>query len=87
MLKQFYELTNVFSKDDTVTKLRVENSWGDDRHEKGYLVMTAAWFREFVFEVVVDKSALPEAVSKAIEEAEKEEPIVLPAWDPMGALA
>ena len=37
--------------------------------------------------MVVDKSALPEAVSKAIEEAEKEEPIVLPAWDPMGALA
>ena len=74
-------------QDDKLTKLRVENSWGDDRHEKGYLVMTSDWFREFVFEVVVDKSVLPAAVTEAIRASEKEEPTVLPAWDPMGALA
>jgi len=64
-------------------KFRVENSWGDDRGDKGYLVMTADWFREFVFEVVIDKIHLPLDV---IATSEKE-PTVLPAWDPMGTLA
>jgi aminopeptidase C len=28
---------------DQVTKWRVENSWGEDRNEKGYLLMTTPW--------------------------------------------
>lgn len=66
-----------------VTKLRVENSWGEDRGEKGYLIMTRDWFKEFGFEVVVDKKFVP----KEIAEFLKTEPKVLPAWDPMGSLA
>ncbi|XP_072381809.1 bleomycin hydrolase [Diabrotica undecimpunctata] len=66
-----------------VTKLRVENSWGEDRGEKGYLIMTSDWFKEFTFEVVVDKKFVPEQVLDVF----KQEPIVLPAWDPMGTLA
>ncbi|XP_066968341.1 bleomycin hydrolase [Macrobrachium rosenbergii] len=64
-------------------KWRVENSWGEDRGEKGYLIMTSDWFREFVFEVVVDKKYVPEEVLAVFTQ----EPVVLPAWDPMGALA
>lgn len=64
-------------------KWRVENSWGEERGEKGYFMMTNEWFNEFVFEIVVDKSVVPEEVMKVF----KQEPIVLPAWDPMGALA
>ncbi|XP_055844884.1 bleomycin hydrolase isoform X2 [Episyrphus balteatus] len=65
------------------TKFRVENSWGEDRGEKGYLVMTADWFKEFGFEVVVDKSVVPKETLKVFDM----KPIVLPAWDPMGTLA
>ncbi|XP_043268429.1 bleomycin hydrolase [Venturia canescens] len=66
-----------------ITKFRVENSWGDDRGEKGYYVMTADWFKEFVFEIVVDKKlASPEVMAVF-----KQDPILLPAWDPMGTLA
>lgn len=72
-----------FQADGEVTKLRVENSWGDDRGDKGYLIMTAQWFAEFTFEVVVDKKYVPERVLEVF----KQEPIVLPAWDPMGTLA
>jgi bleomycin hydrolase len=66
-----------------VTKLRVENSWGEDRGEKGYLIMSTDWFNEYVFEVVVDKKYVPVDVLDVF----KQEPVVLPAWDPMGTLA
>lgn len=49
----------------------------------GYLIMTDDWFSEYVYEVVVDKKFL----SPDVLEVMQQEPIVLPAWDPMGALA
>ncbi|XP_050667775.1 bleomycin hydrolase [Leptidea sinapis] len=64
-------------------KFRVENSYSDKNYDKGYLLLTNAWFREFVFEVVVDKKF----VSPEVLEVFKQEAVVLPAWDPMGTLA
>ena len=49
----------------------------------GYLTMTDGWFSEFVLEVVVNKKMLDQATLDIL----KQEPVVLPAWDPMGALA
>lgn len=64
-------------------KFRVENSSSDKEYDKGYLLLTEPWFREFVFEVVVDKKY----VSKEVLDVFKQELVELPAWDPMGTLA
>lgn len=73
----------IHQEEDNVTKWRVENSWGEDRNEKGYLMMTTNWFKEFVFEVVVDKKYC----SQEVLDVYTKDPVVLPAWDPMGSLA
>ena len=76
-------LTGCHVENEKIVRWRVENSWGEDRGEKGYLMMTSDWFKEFVFEIVVDKNIVPASVLAVMEM----EPVVLPAWDPLGALA
>lgn len=66
-----------------ITKWRVENSWDDKTGDKGFYIMTDAWFNEYMYEVVVDKKFVPAEVLAQLEA----EPIHLPPWDPMGALA
>jgi bleomycin hydrolase len=67
----------------TTRRWRVENSWGCKIADKGYFTMDDPWFSEYVYEVAVPKSMLPDEYLKALEEPA----IMLPAWDPMGALA
>jgi bleomycin hydrolase len=65
------------------TRWRVENSWGTEKADKGFWTMDDSWFDEYVFEIAVPRSALPDELRSALGQ----DPIVLPAWDPMGALA
>ncbi len=76
-------LTGVDVVDGAPRRWRVENSWGDEHGDKGFFTMDDSWFNEYVFEVAVRRSALPEPLQAALVE----EPLALPAWDPMGALA
>ena len=62
---------------------RVENSWGDDKGRKGFFLMNDNWFDLYMFEIAARRDYLPDELCAAHEE----EPIVLPAWDPMGSLA
>jgi len=62
---------------------RVENSWDDKVGNKGFFMMNDSWFAEYMFEIAVPKEYLPPELQEALEL----EPIVLPAWDPMGSLA
>ncbi len=75
--------TGVDVVDDTARRWRVENSWGDEGGQKGFYTMNDSWFDEYTFEIAARKSYLPDDLRAALEA----EPIVLPAWDPMGALA
>ncbi|XP_060845140.1 bleomycin hydrolase-like [Rhopalosiphum padi] len=76
-------LTGFHEENNEVTRWRVENSWGKhNTNMKGYLMMTTEWFKEYVFEVIVDKKLLPQCVLDVFSQ----EPIVLPVWDKLADL-
>jgi bleomycin hydrolase len=75
--------TGVDVVDGKPRRWRVENSWGEERADKGFYTMNDSWFDEHVFEIAARREALPKELASALDA----EPIVLPAWDPMGSLA
>jgi bleomycin hydrolase len=75
--------TGVDVLDGVTRRWRVENSWGPDRGKDGFYTMNDSWFDQYVFEIAARRDALPAELRQALDA----EPIVLPAWDPMGALA
>ena len=75
--------TGVDVVDGQPRRWRVENSWGDGNGIKGYYTMNDNWFDDYMFEI----AAPTESLTETMREALKTEPIVLPAWDPMGSLA
>ena len=75
--------TGVDVVDGVPRRWRVENSWDDKVGNKGFFLMNDSWFAEYMFEIAVPKEYLPEELQKSLDL----DPIVLPAWDPMGSLA
>lgn len=66
-----------------INRYKVENSWGKDAGDRGYLVMSDEWFDEYMYQALINKKYLDGKVIKAYSE----EPIHLKPWDPMGSLA
>ena len=75
--------TGVDVVDGSPRRWRVENSWDDKVGNKGFFLMNDSWFAEYMFEIAVPKEYLSPELQSALDL----EPIVLPAWDPMGSLA
>ena len=63
-------------------KWKVENSWGAEwSQQKGYLIMSDTWFREYMFRLVVNKKYVPAKILKLSEQ----EPIMVMPEDPLFA--
>ena len=60
-------------------KWKVENSWGADSGHQGCIIMTARWFREYMFRLVVDKQYVSEKLLKDYEQ----KPIMVMPEDPL----
>tara|TARA_B100000609_G_scaffold30103_1_gene21254 strand:+ start:4534 stop:5625 length:1092 start_codon:yes stop_codon:yes gene_type:complete len=76
--------TGVDVIDGEPRKWRVENSWGvKDSGEKGFFVMNDSWFDDYMFEIAAPSSKLTAEMVAGLST----DPVVLPAWDPMGSLA
>jgi bleomycin hydrolase len=75
--------TGVNLKNGKADRWKVENSWGEDRGEKGFFIMSDSWFDEYNYQVVVNKKYLTEEMKVQLNA----DPIVLSPWDPMGSLA
>ena len=60
-------------------KWKVENSWGADSGHQGCIIMTARWFREYMFRLVVDKKYVSEKLLKDYEQ----KPIMVMPEDPL----
>ena len=76
--------TGVDVVDGKPRRWRVENSWGsEDSGEKGFYTMNDNWYDEHMFEIAAPKDYLTDEMKSGL----KGDPLVLPAWDPMGSLA
>uniref|UniRef100_A0A0A9W717 Bleomycin hydrolase n=1 Tax=Lygus hesperus TaxID=30085 RepID=A0A0A9W717_LYGHE len=73
--------------DGAPVRFRVENSWGDVGDNSGYFSMSVEWFHEFVFQIAMPRECVPDSLGIDINQILSQDPIVLPPWDPMGALA
>ncbi len=60
-------------------KWMVENSWGAASGYKGHIIMTDEWFNEYMFRLVLEKKYVPADILAML----KQQPVMLPAWDPM----
>ena len=60
-------------------KWKVENSWGPNYGQNGYLIMTNPWFNEYMFRLVVDNKYVPENIMKVSQQ----KPIMVVPEDPL----
>ena len=66
-------------KKGNATKWKVENSWGAAWGQKGCLIMTDRWFREYMFRLVVPNEFVPKKVMQAYQSA----PVMVMPEDPL----
>ncbi|MCX6601338.1 MAG: C1 family peptidase [bacterium] len=71
-------LVGVDMVDGKPHRWRVENSWGDERGDKGFFTMSDDWFDEYVLNVIVPRKYVPKDLLAVL----RQPPTELPVWDP-----
>ena len=75
--------TGVNLVDGKPTRWKIENSWGEDKANKGYYICSDSWFDKYVYEAAVKKEFMTAKQKKELSGKVK----VLDPWDPFGTLA
>ena len=59
-----------------------DSSWGDESsvHKTSNMVMSSDWFKENVYEVIIDKKYCSQKILDVMDT----EPVMLKPWDPWG---
>ena len=70
-------ITGVNLVDGKPDKWKIENSWGAEKADKGYYIMSDAWFDQYVYFASIDQKYLTERQ----KELYRQEPVVLDPWD------
>ena len=70
-------LTGVNLVDGRPDKWKVQNSWGTEKGEKGYFIMSDAWFDRYVFTASIRRQFLTPEQNAMLAQ----EPVVMPPWN------
>ncbi len=70
-------LTGVNLVNGNPDKWKIQNSWGTEKANKGYFIMSDEWFDRYVFTASIDRKYLTETQRTLFDQP----PIVLPPWN------
>lgn len=73
-------LVGVDEDQGQIRKWKVENSWGDKVGQKGFFIMSQDWFKDYVYDIVVNKKYLTKEQQKMLTQ----KPIDLKPWQHTG---
>ena len=75
-----------YNYNNKIERWKIENSWGTEKGDNGFLLMTNEWFHQYVYQIVVHKSLLNSNELSIIKRM-KNNPLLIEPWDPLGTLA
>lgn len=73
-------LTGVNLVDGRPDKWKIQNSWGTEKGNKGYFIMSDAWFDRYVYTASIAMKHLTEQQQAQF----RQEPTVMPPWNVLG---
>lgn len=71
--------TGVNIVNDVIDRWKVENSWGDEKQNKGFFVMNDNFFEKYVLHCVINKKYLSNGQLRLLDQ----DPVLFDPWEPI----